>query len=759
MENVNEVPRDVFIEMASRFFHELFDQALTDKLGDIELRTFPQGQIPTSNFFNSCSSAAAFAYSLYMQGRDVYFGVNPRVGLGGKKENVEYLCTFHAEIDYGRDGHKKESFWPTYDEAYEAILSFHPAPSIVVHSGGGFHAYWPLEEPIKVTDIGVDVLEAINKEISAKIGGDKGTQDLSRLLRVPGSSNNKIPGNPRRVTLEENTHKKFTFEDFIEFIPSELLHPKKTIANSGVDIDRLSVSDRIKNLIWHGNDGTYPSRSETDMAVVLALVNKGIGEAEIKKIFMLEAIGDKYRTHPSPEAYLSHTIGAARKMSDLTEEELMDPLFLSGSITRKDEKYTLHILEFEEFMVRKYKMKILDQERAIFLYNGKCYEQCSEKGLNKRCQDELGDYRYLFSKSNLSELIHYAIGDVLIDSGKAHIDQVKYLTLKNGLYDLDTDMLIPHTPERFTTNLLPYSFDPNAKCPRYLQFLDEVFIGDKQVIDFVQEAVGYIFHKSMPTPAVFFLIGNGSNGKSVFINTVSNLVGKENTSNVSFNLLSDEVYILDLYQKMVNISGETPNNKNLGTDVIKAVTAGDWVTGKELYKQPMKFRPFAKSFLAMNELPQISDSSHGMWRRIWVLNFPREFKEDEMDRQLEYKLSLELSGIFNWALEGYRRLKGKEFAFEESESMKMAKKDYRTKTNSVRAFIQDRLQHSDDDSHRIRFGDLYKHYKDYCVSEGEKNQESKAVFRKTLGDMKFEISNSSKDSNQLFVFNVRIVTE
>ena len=203
--------------------------------------------------------------------------------------------------------------------------------------------------------------------------------------------------------------------------------------------------------------------------------------------------------------------------------------------------------------------------------------------------------------------------------------------MQNGLYKIDEGILIDHTPKIFTTNLLPFDYDPDATCPRFMQFLDEVFLGDQDKINFVQEAVGYIFHKSIPTPAVFFLIGAGSNGKSVFINTISNLVGKENTSNVSFNLLSDETYILELYQKMLNISGETPRAKNIDTDVIKAVTAGDWVTGRELYKQPMKFRPFAKSFLAMNEPPSIKDTSHGMWRRIWVITFPRKFEEHEMD--------------------------------------------------------------------------------------------------------------------------------
>jgi putative DNA primase/helicase len=771
--------REDFIRTGTGFFSKIFEQALKDKLGMINIRTFPAGALPTNNFFESETDAAVFAYDLFVQKRDVYFGVNPRTGLGGKKENVHYVTVFHLEVDYGTLGHKKKTDAATYDEALEMINNFPIKPSLVIHSGGGFHCYWILKEPIKVADFGIDHLENVNRALSLALGGDTGTHDLSRVLRIPGSCNFKQADNPRLVELVADNDVKYELHDFDEIVAAniDLINkptvraekqavssistqaiPASTDTNT-IDINQLPVSDKIKNLIKLGNDGTYPSRSEADMAVVTALVNKGLIEAQIKQIFMTQIIGEKYRTHNAPEKYLKHTIDEAKKMSDMTEEEMMDPLFLSGSISRTDKKYTLHILNFQEYIVGKYKMKILDLERAIFLYNGRCYEQCSDKALNKLCQDELGNHRNLFTKSALSDLIHFATGDVLINSDKAQIDQLKFLTLQNGLYDLDTGILIPHTPDKFTTNLLPYIYDPSATCPRFIQFLDEIFMGDKMKIHFVQEAVGYIFHKSLPTPAVFFLIGNGSNGKSVFINTISNLVGKENTSNVSFNLLSDEVYILELYQKMVNISGETPNNKNMSTDVMKAVTAGDWVTGKELYKQPMKFRPFAKSFLAMNELPSITDKTHGMWRRIWVLNFPREFKPEEMDRNLESKLSQELSGIFNWALEGYNRLKGNDFALKESESMKLAKKDYRSNTDSARAFIQDKLKHSDNPNDRIQFSDLFKKYLVYCQVEGKKDIESKSTFRKILEDMKFKVSNSSKDGNQLFVFNVKIISE
>jgi putative DNA primase/helicase len=762
----NIVDKNSFIITASDFFNELFEPGFNSECGNIEIRTFKPA---TQSFCKSEMEAAEKAYQLCQKGIDVYYGVNPRIGNGGKKENVHYLSSFHAEIDYGTTGHKKSPLHNNYEETLTAIQTFNPEPTVIIHSGGGFHCYWVLSNPVKGSDIGISVLESINKALSFKLGGDIGTQDISRVLRVPGTFNFKIPDNPRPVTLISNTHQKYDYKNFEQFLSlagASTNQNKVAIkvpetkpsgqSGSSIDIDQLPVSDRIKFLIKNGNDGTYVSRSEADMAVISALVNKGLSENEIKQIFSTHKIGEKYQSHTAPDKYLKHTIEEARKRSDLTEEELVDPLFISGALTKNNNKHSLSVLKFEEYLVKKYKIIILDQERAMFRYKDKCYEQFTDKALNKLCQDELKGHRNLFSKSSLTELIHYAIGDTLVDSEKVKNDMLNYLTMQNGLYQIDSGILFEHTPKIFTTNLLPFDYDPDAKCPRFMQFLDEVFQKDQDTISFVQEAVGYIFHKSIPTPAVFFLIGAGSNGKSVFINTISNLVGKENTSNVSFNLLSDETYILELYQKMVNISGETPRTKNIDTDVIKAVTAGDWVTGRELYKQPMKFRPFAKSFLAMNEPPSIKDTSHGMWRRIWVITFPRKFKENEMDRQLEYKLSLELSGIFNWALEGYSRLKGKDFALKESESMKLSKKVYRSSTDSTRDFIITSLTYSNNSDDRIKLSELYELYRKYCQSEGEENIKKKAEFRKALEGMNYKVDNSSKDGNQVYVFNVKL---
>ncbi|MBM4305106.1 MAG: hypothetical protein FJ123_00065 [Deltaproteobacteria bacterium] len=759
--------KESFIAAATDFFNTLFEPALQSECGDIEIRIFPKGGVPGSFFFSSETAAAEMAYERCSLWEDVYFGVNPRVGKAGRKDNVKFLSSFHAEVDYGEEGHKKPSPYKTREEALNAIQNFSLEPTLVVHSGGGFHFYWVLANPLKVEEHGVEALESINRGLALALGADRGTQDITRVLRVPGTYNLKLPDNPRLVQVVSNSGNRYSIEQFREL--AALPHPSSpgTIKKSsrpspaplsqpnlGNSFDNLPVSQRIKDLILGGNDGTYPSRSEADMAVITALVHRGVSEEKIKDIFLAHPIGEKYRSHPSPDTYLSHSINKAKERSNLTEEEMIDPLFVSGAIQRTDKDYSLNVVRFQEHMVRKYRIKILDQEKAFFKYNGKCYEQLTAESLNNLCQRELGKYRNLFKGSTLSELIHYAIGDTLVPSDKARNDQVDYLTLQNGLYRLGQGKLIPHTPDVFTTNLLPYNFDQNANCPRFIQFLEEIFLNDQGKISFIQEAVGYAFHQSLPTPAIFFLLGEGSNGKSVFINTITKLVGEKNACNISFNKLSDEKYILELFQKMINISGETPLSKQINTDLIKQVVAGDWVTGREPYKQPMKFRPYAKHYLAMNKAPNITDSSHGMWRRIMVIDFPKIITEEEMDRELEMKLAQELSGIFNWGIEGYRRLKDRSFRFPEPKSLSISKQAYREETDTVRAFVKGVLQKTNDKNARLKFGEVYELYLSFCQNEGKRDIEKKADFKNRLTGLGFKIANSKKDGNQVCVFGV-----
>jgi len=763
------IDKQNFLDEGEIFLNTIFGNLSNQDIGEIEIRVFPTGH-PEQDFFTDHRDALEKAYDLCTNGIDVYFGVNPRIGSRGKKENVHYVTTFHAEIDYGNDGHKKKSVHENYDQALTTIDNFSMQPTAVIHSGGGFHCYWVLEKPLPVKKHGVAAIEAVNKFLSQQLGGDPGTQDISRVLRIPGTLNFKLPDNPRPVEVISLNGPKYAGESLIEQVSSPSVHDDKTTGvepdiqsksrlvmetPSSININSLPVSSFIRSLIKTGNKGKYPSRSEADMAVITALVNACVSDETIKQIFQQYPIGEKYHEHNDPERYLQFNIKKARELSELSDEERVNPLFLSGAIVKNGRKYHLDVVNFQELMTRHYQLKYIEDGSCFVRYNGKCYEYLTTENLNHLCQTELKQYRRFFSKNALRDFVHYGSGSEFYKSEKSSADMARYLTMGNGLYDLENYVLVPHTPDIFTTNLLPYDYDPEATCPRWLQFLDEIFLGDEEKIDFIQEAVGYSFLKEIPKPAMFFLVGDGSNGKSVFINTITSLIGEDNACSISLSSLSNEYYILSLHGKMINVCGETPRNRQINTDLVKAAVAGDWVTGRTPYKNPVKFKPFAKHFLAMNEIPVIEDMSHGMQRRIYPLEFTKTFNEDEMDVTLTEKLVDELPGIFNWAMVGYNRLKENNYIFSTGTSMTNAKNDYRRLSNNIYEFIEEHIVPSSSDA-RVTLKDAFLLYQKRC-KEMNYSQLSRKDFKTAIINCGYRIDNSTRDANQVCIFGIELV--
>jgi putative DNA primase/helicase len=159
----------------------------------------------------------------------------------------------------------------------------------------------------------------------------------------------------------------------------------------------------------------------------------------------------------------------------------------------------------------------------------------------------------------------------------------------------------------------------------------------------------------------------------------------------------------------------------------------------------------------MNTLPEIDDNTHGMWRRIHVIDFPRKFSEHEMDVELTGKLMNELSGIFNWALEGYKRLRDRGFIFSKSPSMQKSKKRYQQKNNSVIDFKESQLVKVNDAKQSVPLKDVYKKYQDFCLTEGIKEKLSKSIFRTTLENEGYKIENSSRHANQVRICSVEML--
>jgi len=763
------VKSDIF-EEAEDFLQAIFGKVLVENLGEIEIRGIYNGKIKVRNFHDSIESALVVAGRLSDELSHAYFGVNPRIGESGKKENVHYVTTIHVDVDCGSDGHKKENKYQLKDEALKGILQFIIKPSYVVDSGGGYHVYWILEEPIKVSDIGVETIENINKNLSLMLGGDAGTQNIDRILRVPGTYNYKEEyhnikdGSYPQVKIVYASDNKYSLDDFDSYKeviedekPKPISTPVETLVSIDDNVDKLNVNNlpiplKIKNIIFSGAKGKYQSRSEADFIAVLSIHNAGVEYPAIRKIYENYPIGEKYREQHDREQYLRHTYKKAVQNSDLTNEDLKNPLITNGALFKDKSKFKLNMVYFADYIIRKYHLKLYNN--ILYQFNGKYYEDFKINTLNQLCQDELGEHRNLFNRNKLKEAEHFILGKPGITISEQEKNNVDYLTFENCLFSVVAMEQLEHTPDKFTVNLLPYDYDPSADCKRWKQFLDEIFENDEDKILFMQEAIGYGLYTTLnKAPGLYFLVGNGCNGKSVLLNTMADMFGEENVSNISISQLSDEKYIIELNDMMINISSETPHKKKFQTDLLKASVDSDWIIGRSVFKYPMKFRPHAKHFFAMNKLPEIDDDSHGMWRRINVIEFPRTFTDEDMDVDLADKLKEELPGIFNWALVGLNRLKSNNFRFTKSDSIEKANRRYRKRNSSVQSFIEDKIIPLSDQKFSLKLSILYSEYLEYCNTEGYQVKEKKKDFMETLRSKKFKVVKSKTNDNQYYVSN------
>jgi putative DNA primase/helicase len=268
------------------------------------------------------------------------------------------------------------------------------------------------------------------------------------------------------------------------------------------------------------------------------------------------------------------------------------------------------------------------------------------------------------------------------------------IALTNGTVDPFRSILVPSDPKHYLRGKLPFPFNPSASCPRWLTFLNEIFANDddrNERIAFVQEMMGYLLIPSTKHQVMFWMYGEGSNGKSVILSVITWLLGNGNVSNVALTKLGQRFYLAQLVGKFANISDEMGANAVLDDEVLKQTISGGRQQAERKGEQPFEFEPHARIVASTNVLPRTIDKSYGFFRRVRILRFTRIFAPHEQDRALPQALRQELPGIFNWALEGLVRLQRND-TFTEVPSSFVALEKYRASVDPVRAFVQQCLR-------------------------------------------------------------------
>lgn len=231
------------------------------------------------------------------------------------------------------------------------------------------------------------------------------------------------------------------------------------------------------------------------------------------------------------------------------------------------------------------------------------------------------------------------------------------LGVKNGVIDLCTGKIREGKPSDLITMHTDVVFDPSARCPRWLSFLNDIFGGDQELIDYVHRAVGYCLAGLTIEQILFLCCGFGSNGKSTFLELLRYVLGDYAYSVPfsTFELKARSAIPNDVAalpgRRFVTVL-ETNESAPLNEARLKLLTGCDPVTARLLYHEFFTFTPMAKFWLATNHKPPVADDSPGFWRRIRLIPFLRQFVGDRADKDLLSKLKAEAPGILRWAVDG-----------------------------------------------------------------------------------------------------------
>jgi len=247
------------------------------------------------------------------------------------------------------------------------------------------------------------------------------------------------------------------------------------------------------------------------------------------------------------------------------------------------------------------------------------------------------------------------------------------------------------------------------------------------------EFAGYAFSNDKCVYAkALILLGDGTNGKSTFLNVLTELAGEGAYSSLSAKHFSKETYLVQLEGKLFNLAEETPTGAFVDSSEFKNIVSGGSTIVRKMYKDAYTTRLNAKLMMAANDLPRTSDATKGFLRRLLIVPFDVEFSTaaGNKDVDIEIKLFKELPGILNRIIEGYRRLSAQK-GFTDSNVVKEAVYAYRDSIDNIHSYVRDQLIIKDySDPGKTEFNKIYQDYVKYCDESRAKPVERPILSRK-----------------------------
>lgn len=298
----------------------------------------------------------------------------------------------------------------------------------------------------------------------------------------------------------------------------------------------------------------------------------------------------------------------------------------------------------------------------------------------------------------------------------------RYILFNNGVYDLESQQLLPHSPDYVISNIIPWDYNPNAYSELVDKTLDKLSCHDKEIRTLLEECIGYTFYRDSKLGKCFVFTGEKNNGKSTFIFMLNTLLGDDNYSSVDITNLARELDIASLSNKLANIKDDIADNymDGLNVSLFKQVATGNRCRGKFLYQDPFDFYPYATLIFSANSIPRIKDPTGAVTKRMVIIPFNATFTKDDPDFDpfineklcqhecMEYLIKLGIEALLNVIMRnGFSKCKA---ADDEMEI-------YKVNNDSVLGFI---LEYGADAIENSGVNDVYTAYELYCGNNGLK---------------------------------------
>ncbi|MCZ6942395.1 DNA primase [Bacillus mycoides] len=325
----------------------------------------------------------------------------------------------------------------------------------------------------------------------------------------------------------------------------------------------------------------------------------------------------------------------------------------------------------------------------------------------------------------------------MVSVKKKELDSHSFLfNCDNGVIDLKTGELLPHDRDLLLTKLSPIKYDKNAECPNWKSFMESIFktpVGepDHELINYLQKAIGYSLTGVTKEQVMFFLFGNGRNGKSTFINIIQDLLGDYGRQTNSDTFLkkrndsgiNNDVARLDGARFVSAVESE--EGQQLSEALVKQITGGEKMSARFLRQEYFEFTPEFKVFFTTNHKPIVKGSDEGIWRRIMLIPFTVTIPKDKIDYDLPDKLAKEMPGVLRWAVEGCMKWQAE--GLRAPEAVKAATAEYREDMDILAPFIDENC--TVNSSVRIEAKSMYENYTKWCYQNNELELKNRAFYR------------------------------